>query len=81
MRSRPTIWWRYGGRINNTGIAKHYFCRNFGVKSFYVPRSDPECVSANVNCLDRDTIDSIEIIRFDGRNWEQNISQLSPIGD
>lgn len=65
----------------NTRVAKHYFCRHCGVKSFYVPRSHPNGVSVNVNCLDPETIHSIEITRFDGRNWEQNISRLSPIGD
>ena len=64
-----------------TGVAKHYFCRHCGVKSFYVPRSHPNGVSVNVNCLDRDTIRSIEITPFDGQNWEQNASTLSPIRD
>ena len=25
----------------NSGIARHYFCRHCGVKSYYVPRSHP----------------------------------------
>jgi hypothetical protein len=65
----------------NTGVAKHYFCRNCGVKSFYIPRSHPNGVSVNVNCLDEDTIRSIEITPFDGQNWEQNVATLSPIRD
>ena len=65
----------------NTGVAKHYFCRSCGVKSFYVPRSHPHGISVNVNCLDIDTITSIQITPFDGRNWEQNVSRLSPISD
>lgn len=65
----------------NTGIAKHLFCRHCGIKSFYIPRSHPDGVSVNVNCLDPETIESIEITPFDGRNWEQNISKLSPISD
>lgn len=65
----------------NTGIAKHYFCRHCGVKSFYVPRSHPHGISVNVNCLDRDNITSIEITPFDGQEWEQNVSSLSPIDD
>jgi len=65
----------------NTGVAKHRFCRNCGVKSFYVPRSHPHGISVNVNCLDIDTVASIQITPFDGRNWEQNVSKLSPISD
>lgn len=65
----------------NTGVAKHYFCRHCGVKSYYVPRSHPDGISVNVNCLRPETIDSVNVTPFDGRNWEQNISQLSPISD
>lgn len=65
----------------NTGAAKHYFCKYCGVKSFYVPRSHPDGISVNVNCLDRESIESIDEKAFDGRNWEQNIAKLSPISD
>ena len=65
----------------NTGVARHHFCRHCGVKSWYVPRSHPEGVSVNVNCLQPGTIASVSVQPFDGRNWEQNISQLSPISD
>jgi hypothetical protein len=65
----------------NTGVAQHYFCRHCGIKSFYVPRSHPDGVSVNVNCLQSDTIASLTTEAFDGRDWEQNISQLSPISD
>ncbi len=65
----------------NTGVAKHYFCRHCGIKSFYIPRSHPHGVSVNVNCLEPETIERIEITPFDGQNWEQNISKLSPISD
>lgn len=65
----------------NTGVAQHHFCRYCGVKSFYVPRSHPNGISVNVSCLDPKTIESIEIVPFDGQNWEQNVSKLSPISD
>ena len=65
----------------NTHTAKHIFCRHCGVKSFYVPRSHPDGVSVNINCIDPETISSISSTDFDGRNWEQNISDLSPIND
>ena len=57
------------------------FCRHCGVKSFYIPRSHPEGVSVNVRCLDPETIESVDITPFDGQNWEQNASNLSPISD
>ena len=65
----------------NTGVARHHFCRHCGVKSFYVPRSHPEGISVNVNCLDESTIASLTETLFDGANWEQNVDKLSPIRD
>ena len=65
----------------NTGVAQHYFCRHCGVKSFYVPRSHPEGISVNTNCLDPDTIRSLKVTPFDGQSWEQNIHKLSPLSD
>lgn len=65
----------------NTGAARHLFCRHCGIKSFYVPRSHPDGISVNVNCLERDTIHSVVETPFDGENWEQNIHKLSPISD
>ncbi len=65
----------------NTGVAQHYFCRHCGVKSFYVPRSHPDGLSINVNCLRPASIESIRETPFDGRNWEQNIAELSPLSD
>lgn len=65
----------------NTGVAQHHFCSRCGIKSWYVPRSHPDGVSVNARCLDSDTIEGLVVERFDGRNWEQNISQLSPLSD
>ena len=65
----------------NTGAAKHLFCSRCGIKSFYVPRSHPDGISVNVRCLDEGTAESVESTAFDGRNWEQNVSKLSPISD
>ena len=65
----------------NTGVAKHHFCKYCGVKSFYVPRSHPDGISVNVRCLDKETVDAVNITAFDGQNWEQNVSKLSPISD
>lgn len=65
----------------NTGVAKHFFCRQCGIKSFYVPRSHPTGISVNVNCLDPRTVRQISETPFDGQNWEQNIDKLSPLSD
>lgn len=65
----------------NTGVAQHYFCRNCGIKSFYVPRSHPDGISVNANCLDSGTIASLKVTHFDGANWDKNIHKLSPLSD
>lgn len=65
----------------NTGTAKHYFCRHCGVKSFYTPRSHPNGVSVNANCLDPETVGSVAVTPFDGANWEKNIHKLPPLSD
>jgi hypothetical protein len=55
----------------NTHVAKHFFCSTCGVKSFYVPRSHPDGISVNVRCIDSDTIESISVKPFNGRDWEK----------
>jgi len=49
----------------NTGTARHLFCRHCGVKSFYVPRSNPDGYSVNARCLDAATIEQLDIEPFD----------------
>jgi hypothetical protein len=49
----------------NTRTARHLFCRHCGVKSFYVPRSNPDGYSVNVRCLDHVTIEDLTIEPFD----------------
>ena len=60
----------------NTGVAEHYFCANCGVKSFYVPRSNPDGYSVNARCLDPGTMKSLTVDTFDGRNWEEHAHTL-----
>lgn len=60
----------------NTGVAQHYFCKTCGIKSFYVPRSNPDGISVNARCLEPGTITTIRITDFDGRNWEDHAQQL-----
>ncbi|MEM9531932.1 MAG: GFA family protein [Pseudomonadota bacterium] len=59
----------------NTGVAQHLFCKVCGVKSFYVPRSNPDGVDVNLRCVD-DVPDNVTIESFDGRNWEQHAHTL-----
>jgi len=61
----------------NTGVAKHIFCSHCGVKSFYIPRSHPDGVSVNARCIDSDTVTSMSVKPFDGRNWEASRSTLA----
>ena len=49
----------------NTGVARHLFCRHCGIKCFYVPRSNPDGYSVNARCLERGTIEHIEVELFD----------------
>ena len=60
----------------NTHVAKHYFCRRCGIKPFYVPRSNPDGIDVNINCLDTRP-PNIRITRFDGQHWEQNAAALA----
>ena len=60
----------------NTKIAKHYFCKKCGIKAFYIPRSHPNHVSLNLNCINSNTINNIKIINFDGKNWEKNVRKI-----
>jgi len=60
----------------NTGTARHLFCRHCGIKSFYVPRSNPDGFSVNARCLDPATIESVTIEPFDGRHWEDSAGAL-----
>jgi len=54
----------------DTGNAKHLFCKHCGIKAFYIPRSHPEGISVNARCLDPETVDKMNISKFDGQNWE-----------
>lgn len=61
----------------NTGVAQHLFCKGCGIKSFYVPRSNPDGYSVNVRCLDGSTIRSLTIGQFDGQNWDEHAAELA----
>ncbi len=61
----------------NTKVAKHLFCSQCGVKSYYIPRSNPDGVSINVNCLDSLEGTEFKHELFDGQNWEKHAALLS----
>jgi hypothetical protein len=60
----------------NTKVAQHRFCTHCGIKSFYIPRSNPDGVSVNVRCLEPDTIAMVRVTDFDGQNWEKHADEL-----
>lgn len=60
----------------NTGVAKHLFCGRCGIKSFYIPRSNPDGYSVNVYCLEPQPR-QVSIESFDGQHWEQHAHKVS----
>ncbi len=53
-----------------SGTAQHLFCRTCGIKSFYVPRSHPDCYSVNWRAV-ADVDDLVPtMVPFDGRDWD-----------
>lgn len=60
----------------NTGVAKHTFCKVCGIKPFYTPRSNPDGIDVNVNCLDT-LPKSVTITEFDGQHWEQHAHKIA----
>ncbi|MCG6969579.1 MAG: GFA family protein [Gammaproteobacteria bacterium] len=65
----------------DTHEAKHMFCKTCGIKSFYIPRSNPDGYSVNLRCLDQDRFDKVTVELFDGKNWEQNAHTLQHLSD
>ena len=58
--------------------AKHYFCKHCGIHLFNNPRTYPEKVSVNVNCLDDYDLEKEmpKVFKFDGKNWEDAFKSL-----
>lgn len=52
-----------------SGQARHLFCRHCGVKSFYQPRSHPDCYSINFNAITPPTLKKGRFIEFNGQEW------------
>lgn len=57
--------------------ARHLFCSICGVKSFYVPRSNPDGYSLNVRCLEMPGECQLTFSEFDGRNWSKHAGELA----
>ncbi|HAV1399751.1 TPA: GFA family protein [Vibrio parahaemolyticus] len=60
----------------NTKVAQHYFCKHCGIKPYYVPRSNPDGVDININCIDT-PIPKLKISDFDGQDWESYAHKLA----
>lgn len=59
-----------------TTKAKHKFCKTCGIKSYYIPRSNPDGYDINVRCL-TPSPEYLSIEPFDGQNWEAHAYSLS----
>ena len=64
----------------DTREAKHLFCRTCGIKSFYIPRTNPDGISVNPSCLKPQPKELI-IEKFDGQNWEINAHSLTHLSN
>lgn len=60
----------------NSGVAQHKFCKICGIKSFYIPRSNPDGVDVNIRCL-KTAPEKVNIVDFDGQNWELNAHKVA----
>ncbi len=59
-----------------TDVAKHLFCRKCGVKSFYIPKSNPDGYSVNVRCIDQATLHSVNVMPFDDGDREASEAKV-----
>ncbi|NBC20873.1 MAG: GFA family protein [Alphaproteobacteria bacterium] len=62
---------------SGTGQARHLFCIRCGIKSFYIPRSNPDGVPVTWRCLDDWMSLDVTVEAFDGQNWEENAARLA----
>ncbi len=60
--------------------AKHKFCKTCGIKSYYIPRSNPDGLDVNVRCLDPQPVE-LTIEKFDGQNWEDHAHTLAHLSE
>ncbi len=60
----------------NTMKASHYFCKHCGIHVFTEPRISTEHYSINLRCVPEIVLDGLQIIKFDGVNWEDSVKKL-----
>lgn len=60
----------------NTHTAKHLFCKICGVHSFFIPRINTESYGVAISSVDTDTIKKVNMVHFDGKNWEEAYAAL-----
>lgn len=65
----------------NTGAAKHRFCGQCGIKSFYVPRSHPHGFSVNARCLDDIDLSALRVVTFDDRDRDAAMAAVAHLAD
>lgn len=59
-----------------TRTAKHFFCKHCGVSTFSNPRLAPDKWVVNLRCVDDVDLGWLEVLAFDGQNWEQAAQAL-----
>jgi len=57
----------------NTRVAKHYFCKYCGIHPFHRPRAAPDKWTVNVRCLDDVDLFRLDVLLFDGVNFEEAV--------
>jgi len=62
--------------VFNAGVAKHFFCKVCGVKSFYRPRGRIRTVGRSTPAVWTRQV-TLNLTEFDGQNWEANAGHLS----
>jgi hypothetical protein len=60
---RDTSTYRFG-----SGKARHIFCKQCGIKSFYRPRSHPDGISINLRCVDDGQALDVTMVPFAGHD-------------
>lgn len=60
-------------------VASHFFCKHCGIHPYAHPRSAPDMVSINIQCLDTPRLEDcdFEVIAFDGQHWEEAAAKLN----
>ncbi len=63
----------------NTMKASHYFCKHCGIHVFTQPRVSTEHYSINLRCVPEVDLDKLQLIKFDGINWEESARKMGII--